>query len=176
MSTICWIHTRRIRIVNLDALTYAGNLENLADIEDDPRYTFVKGDITDRDTVTGIVSGRSRRHRQFCGGDPRGPFHRGPGVFVRTNIMGTQVLLDAAKAHGVGRYIQVSTDEVYGALGATGMFTEQMPFSPNSPYSASKAGADMLVRAYGKTFGLSVNITRCSNNYGRISSPKSSSP
>ena len=160
------------RIVNLDALTYAGNLENLADIEDDPRYTFVKGDITDRDTVTQIVSSGVDAIVNFAAETHVDRSIEDPGVFVRSNIMGTQMLLDAAKTHHVSRYVQVSTDEVYGALGATGMFTEEMRLSPNSPYSASKAGADMLVRAYGKTFGLSVNITRCSNNYGPYQFPE----
>lgn len=160
------------QIVNLDVLTYAGNLENLSDIEDDPRYTFVKGDITDRDTVEEIVGDGVDVIVNFAAESHVDRSIEDPGVFVRTNVMGTQVLLDAAKAHNISRYVQVSTDEVYGALGATGMFTEGMPLSPNSPYSASKAGADMLVRSYGKTFGLSVNITRCSNNYGPYQFPE----
>lgn len=159
-------------IVNLDTLTYAGNLENLSDIEDDPRYTFVKGDITDRATVGQIVSNGVDAIINFAAESHVDRSIEDPGVFVRTNIMGTQVLLDAARAHGVSRYIQVSTDEVYGALGATGMFTEITPLKPNSPYSASKAGADMLVRAYHNTFGLPVNITRCSNNYGPYQFPE----
>lgn len=159
-------------IVNLDALTYAGNLENLSDIEDDPRYTFAKGDITDRAMVGQIVSNGVDAIINFAAESHVDRSIEDPGVFVRTNIMGTQVLLDAARAHGVSRYIQVSTDEVYGALGATGMFTETTPLKPNSPYSASKAGADMLVRAYHKTFGLPVNITRCSNNYGPYQFPE----
>lgn len=159
-------------IVNLDTLTYAGNLENLSDIEDDPRYTFVKGDITDRATVGQIVSNGVDAIINFAAESHVDRSIEDPGVFVRTNIMGTQVLLDAARAHGVSRYIQVSTDEVYGALGATGMFTETTPLKPNSPYSASKAGADMLVRAYHNTFGLPVNITRCSNNYGPYQFPE----
>ena len=160
------------QIVNLDVLTYAGNLENLSDIEDNPRYTFVKGDITDRSTVEEIVKDGVDVIVNFAAESHVDRSIEDPGVFVRTNVMGTQMLLDAAKAHGIDRYIQVSTDEVYGALDATGMFTEQMPLMPNSPYSASKAGADMLVRAYGKTFGLCVNITRCSNNYGPYQFPE----
>lgn len=159
-------------IVNLDALTYAGNLENLAGLEDNLRYTFVKGDITDRDTVDGIVSGGIDVIVNFAAESHVDRSITDPGIFVRTNVMGAQVLLDAAKAHGIGKYLQVSTDEVYGALGATGMFTETTSLSPNSPYSASKAGADMLTRAYGKTFGLPVNITRCSNNYGPYQFPE----
>jgi len=160
------------QIVNLDVLTYAGNLENLSDIEDDPRYTFLKGDITDGDTVEEIVKDGVDAIVNFAAESHVDRSIQDPGVFVRTNVMGTQMLLDAAKAHHVSRYIQVSTDEVYGALGPTGMFTEETPLSPNSPYSASKAGADMLTRAYGKTFGLSVNITRCSNNYGPYQFPE----
>jgi dTDP-glucose 4,6-dehydratase len=95
-----------------------------------------------------------------------------PDIFVKTNVLGTQVLLDAAKKHGVGKYVQVSTDEVYGSLGETGLFTEETPLAPNSPYSASKAGGDLLVRAYHETFGLPVNITRCSNNYGPYQFPE----
>ena len=176
-----------IRLVNLDALTYAGNLENLMDIENDPRYTFVKGDIRDRALVNQmfetyrfdtVVNFAAESHVDRSITDPE--------IFLTTNILGTQVLLDAAKAAwktepnnkysreyipGV-RYLQVSTDEVYGALGKTGMFTEVTPLSPNSPYSASKASADLFVRAYHETFGLPMNITRCSNNYGPYQFPE----
>ncbi len=176
-----------IFLVNLDLLTYAGNLENLKAYEDDPRFHFVKGDIRDRallrelftkydiDTVVHFAA-ESHVDRSITE----------PEVFLTTNILGTQALLDAAKAYwktepdnkysreyreGV-RYLQVSTDEVYGALGKTGMFTETTPLAPNSPYSASKASADMMVRAYHQTFGLPVNITRCSNNYGPYQFPE----
>ena len=176
-----------IHLINLDLLTYAGNLENLAECENDPRYHFVKGDIRDRallqelftqydiDTVVHFAA-ESHVDRSITE----------PEVFLTTNILGTQALLDAAKAYwkiepdnkysreyreGV-RYLQVSTDEVYGALGKTGMFTETTPLSPNSPYSASKASADLMVRAYHQTFGLPVNITRCSNNYGPYQFPE----
>jgi dTDP-glucose 4,6-dehydratase len=159
-------------IVNLDALTYAGNLENLTGVEDDPRYTFVKGDVADQDTVEGIVTSGIDAIVNFAAETHVDRSIEDPGVFVRTNVMGTQMLLDAAKAHAVGKYMQVSTDEVYGALGPEGMFTETMPLMPNSPYSASKAGADMLVRAYHKTYGMDVNITRCSNNYGPYQFPE----
>lgn len=175
------------RLVNLDLLTYAGNPENLTDIENDPRYTFIKGDIRysaavkelfdqyDFDTVVHFAA-ETHVDRSIVE----------PEVFLTTNVVGTQVLLDAAKDRwklapedkysreykpGV-RYLQVSTDEVYGALGKTGMFRETTPLSPNSPYSASKAGADMVVRAYGVTYGLPVNITRCSNNYGPYQFPE----
>lgn len=176
-----------IRLVNLDLLTYAGNLENLAAYEDDPRYHFVKGDIRDRallhelfaqydiDTVVHFAA-ESHVDRSITE----------PEVFLTTNILGTQALLDAAKAYWKTepdnkysreyrenvRYLQVSTDEVYGALGKSGMFTETTPVAPNSPYSASKASADMMVRAYHQTFGLPVNITRCSNNYGPYQFPE----
>lgn len=174
-------------LVNLDLLTYAGNLENLKPVEHDPRYHFVQGDIRDRelaaklfqeydfDTVVHFAA-ESHVDRSIVE----------PEIFLTTNIVGTQVLLDAAKAHwklkpedkysrdyrpGV-RYLQVSTDEVYGALGKTGIFTETTPLSPNSPYSASKASADLIVRAYHETYGLPVNITRCSNNYGPYQFPE----
>lgn len=176
-----------ILLVNLDLLTYAGNLENLKAVESDPRYHFVRGDVRDRDMVEKLFreygfdtvvhfAAESHVDRSIVE----------PEIFLTTNIIGTQTLLDAAKRHwnlhpedkhcreykaGV-RYLQVSTDEVYGALGRTGMFTEATPLSPNSPYSASKASADMVVRAYYQTYGLPVNITRCSNNYGPYQFPE----
>ena len=174
-------------VCNLDLLTYAGNLENLLPVQDDPRYVFVHGDIRDRKLVSElfdkydfdtVVHFAAESHVDRSITEPE--------VFLTTNVVGTQSLLDAAKRHwnlepdnkycleykpGV-RYLQVSTDEVYGALGKTGMFTETTPISPNSPYSASKAGADMVVRAYHQTFGLPVNITRCSNNYGPYQFPE----
>ena len=169
------------KIVNLDVLTYAGNLENLRDIEDNPNYVFAKGDIVDRPFVKNlfdqynfdtVVNFAAESHVDRSIEDPE--------IFVQTNVMGTLVLLDEAKNHwqtgkdecgyptyrdGV-RYHQVSTDEVYGALGKTGLFTETTPIAPNSPYSASKASADLVVRSYGQTFKLPVTISRCSNNYG----------
>ena len=172
-------------LVNLDLLTYAGNLENLAGVENDSRYRFVKGDVRELverlfqeyefDTVVHFAA-ESHVDRSIME----------PEIFLTTNIIGTQTLLDTAKRHwnlnpedkhsreyrpGV-RYLQVSTDEVYGALGKTGMFTETTPLSPNSPYSASKASADFIVRAYHQTYGLPVNITRCSNNYGPYQFPE----
>ena len=176
-----------VLLLDLDLLTYAGNLENLEPVKDDPRYRFVKGDIRDKtlveklfaeydfDTVVHFAA-ESHVDRSILE----------PEVFLTTNIIGTQTLLDAAKRHwnldpdnkhsreyrpGV-RYLQVSTDEVYGALGKTGMFTETTPLAPNSPYSASKTGADLIVRAYHQTYGLPVNITRCSNNYGPYQFPE----
>lgn len=162
----------KLHVVNLDCLTYAGNLGNLADLENHPRHRFIKGDITNRDDVRqaigsgvcGIVNFAAESHVD------RSILDSGP--FVRTNVIGTQVLLDAARELNVPRYVQVSTDEVYGSLGPTGLFTEETPLHPNSPYSASKAGADLLVQAYHHTFGLPAVITRCSNNYGPYQFPE----
>lgn len=169
------------KVVNVDMLTYAGKIENLDDIKDDDKYVFEKGDIADVAFINGLFEKYDVDYVvNFAAESHVDNSIENPGIFVKTNIMGTQVLLDAAKAswtigkdeegyptykEGV-KYLQVSTDEVYGALGKTGMFTEMTPLAPNSPYSASKASADMLVRAYGETFKLPINITRCSNNYG----------
>ncbi|HEV3144324.1 MAG TPA: dTDP-glucose 4,6-dehydratase [Gemmataceae bacterium] len=161
-----------LHVVNLDCLTYAGNLANLADLEDDPRYDFAFGDITDREAVRqaigegvcGIVNFAAESHVD------RSIMDSGP--FVRTNVLGTQVLLDAAREFQVPRFVQISTDEVYGSLGPTGFFTETTPLAPSSPYSASKAAADLLVLAYVHTFGLNAVITRCSNNYGPYQFPE----
>ena len=176
-----------VLLVNLDLLTYAGNPENLTAAEGDDRYRFVRGDVRDRELVERlfreydfdiVVHFAAESHVDRSIVDPE--------IFLATNIIGTQTLLDAAKRHwnlepedkhsrsyreGV-RYLQVSTDEVYGALGKTGMFQETTPLAPNSPYSASKAGADLLVRSYAQTYGLPVNITRCSNNYGPYQFPE----
>lgn len=160
-----------IRIVNFDALTYAGNLANLADIANDPRYRFIKGDICDREAVraamkdcTDVIHFAAESHVDRSIQDS--------GPFLRTNVLGTQVLLDAAREFRVQRFVQVSTDEVYGSLGPSGLFTEETPLHPNSPYSASKAGADLLVQAYHHTFNLPALITRCSNNYGPYQFPE----
>lgn len=162
-----------IEITNLDKLTYAGNLENLKEFESNPRYQFVKGDIADSDLVNllfkstnfdAVINFAAESHVD------RSILDSGP--FVQTNIVGTQVLLDAARKAETGRYVQVSTDEVYGSLGAEGLFTEQTPLAPNSPYSASKAAADLLVRSYVQTFGFPAVITRCSNNYGPYQFPE----
>lgn len=159
-------------IVNLDLLTYAGNLENLADIEDHEKYTFIKGDICDAFLVNQLVSEGVNYIINFAAESHVDRSIADPGVFIRTNVMGTQILLDAALKHKIDKFIQISTDEVYGSLGENGYFTEETPLAPNSPYSASKAGADMLVRAYHETFKLPVNITRCSNNYGPYQFPE----
>ena len=176
-----------ITIVCLDVLTYAGNLENLQEVKKDERFIFVKGDIRDRALVEKlfqeyafdtVVNFAAESHVDRSIDEPE--------VFLTTNVIGTQVLLDVAKAswkidpndkyskafkEGV-KFLQVSTDEVYGALGKEGLFTETTHLKPNSPYSASKASADLLVRAYHKTYGLPMNITRCSNNYGPFQFPE----
>lgn len=161
------------QIVNLDLLTYAGNLENLKDIENAPNYKFVRGDIADREFINGLFQEEKFDYvLNFAAESHVDRSITDPGIFVQTNIQGTLALLDAAKTFGVTKYLQVSTDEVYGTLGETGYFTEETPLAANSPYSASKAGADLLVRAYHETFGLPVNITRCSNNYGPYHFPE----
>lgn len=181
------LSTYDYHIINLDILTYAGNLENLSDVEGHPNYRFFRGDISDRiqldnlfteykiDTVVNFAA-ESHVDRSI----------ENPEIFLTTNVLGTQALLDAAKKHwklkpedkycrefkeGV-KFLQVSTDEVYGTLGKEGMFTETTPLAPNSPYSASKASADLIVRAYYETYGLPINITRCSNNYGPYQFPE----
>jgi len=160
-------------IVNYDLLTYAGNLENLKDIESHENYTFVKGDINNREFVDHLV----KYHNidvivNFAAESHVDRSITEPDIFIKSNVLGTQALLDVAKANNLKKYVQVSTDEVYGSLGETGYFTEETPLAPNSPYSASKAGADMLVSAYHETFGMNVNITRCSNNYGPYHFPE----
>jgi len=162
------------RVVNLDKLTYAGNLENLREIERHPNYRFIKGDIADVKTVEELFSNycfdavinfaaESHVDRSILDSTP----------FVETNIKGTQVLLDAARRYGLGLFVQVSTDEVYGSLNFTDpAFTEESPICPNSPYAASKAAADLMVRAYAHTHKLPAVITRCSNNYGPYQFPE----
>jgi dTDP-glucose 4,6-dehydratase len=158
-------------ITNLDKLTYAGNLENLRDIQDQPGYHFVKGDIADRKLVDKLLSqgldvivnfaAESHVDRSILDASP----------FIETNVKGTQVLLEGAKKHGIQRFIQVSTDEVYGSID-NGCFTEESHLSPNSPYSASKAAADLLCRAYFKTHHLPAIVTRCTNNFGPYQFPE----
>lgn len=158
-------------IINLDALTYCGNLENLKDIEDMDNYTFVKGDIRDKELVDDLVS-KVDYVINFAAESHVDRSIEDPEIFIKSNVLGTQVLLNAAKNLGVEKYIQISTDEVYGTLGETGYFSETTPLQPNSPYSASKAGGDLITRAYFETFDLPVNITRCSNNYGPYQFPE----
>ncbi|MCC6277735.1 MAG: dTDP-glucose 4,6-dehydratase [Oligoflexia bacterium] len=152
-------------VINLDLLTYAGNLENLKDAESNPKYKFIKGDIGNRELTTQILS-EVDAVVNFAAESHVDRSILGPEAFIQTNIVGTQRLLDVSKQNKVKRFLQVSTDEVYGSLGAEGAFTEDTPLAPNSPYSASKAAADLLCRAYHHTFALDVVITRCSNNYG----------
>lgn len=160
-------------IVNLDLLTYAGNLENLNEIKDNPQYTFVQGNITNAELVSYIMKEHDITHIiNFAAESHVDRSILDPGVFVETNVQGTLNLLNQARAYGIEKYVQVSTDEVYGSLGAEGYFTEETPLAPNSPYSASKASADMLVKAYIETYGLNANITRCSNNYGPYHFPE----
>jgi len=162
-----------VRVINLDKLTYAGNLQNLTDVQDHPQYTFVHGDITDGPLVEQIlVEHRVDTIVNFAAESHVDRSITGPKIFIDTNVTGTLTLLQAARDKGLERFLQVSTDEVYGSLGSEGKFTEQTPLSPNSPYSASKASADHLVHAFGHTFGLRYNITRCSNNYGPYQFPE----
>ena len=161
-----------IEIRNFDKLTYAGNLENLADIEDDRRYSFVKGDIADRSAVEAALGGGFDSVINFAAETHVDRSILDAGDFIRTNVLGTQVLVEAARAAGVQRFIQISTDEVYGSLGATGYFTEETPLAPNSPYAASKASADLIARSYFETFGFPVLLTRCSNNFGPYQFPE----
>ena len=160
------------RIVNLDKLTYAGNLENLADIKGDSRHEFIHGDICDQDCVRTIISGGVDAVVNFAAESHVDRSILDSREFVRTNIEGTRNLLDISRENKIGRYIQISTDEVYGSLGDAGAFTENTPIAPNSPYSASKASADLLVGSYCRTHGFPAIITRCSNNYGPYQFPE----
>jgi dTDP-glucose 4,6-dehydratase len=165
------LETKDVSVRNFDCLTYAGNLANLKDFNRDPRYRFIRGDITDRDAVRAAMKGvQGVIHFAAESHVDRSIHDSGP--FVRTNVLGTQVLLDAAREFEVQRFVHVSTDEVYGSLGPTGAFTEETPLAPNSPYSASKAASDLLVRSYVHTFGFPAVITRCSNNYGPYQFPE----
>ncbi|HNY13219.1 MAG TPA: dTDP-glucose 4,6-dehydratase [Candidatus Wallbacteria bacterium] len=164
----------KISVINFDALTYAGNLKSLQNVESNPDYRFMKGDIAEATLVEKAFNGdekidyvinfaaESHVDRSIMDSSP----------FIRANIQGVQVLLDASRKHGVKRFLQVSTDEVYGSLGETGLFTEETPVAPNSPYSASKAAADLLVRSYYHTHKMPVITTRCSNNYGPYQFPE----
>ena len=162
-----------VRVVNYDKLTYAGNLENLADIKESERYRFVRGDISDAKAVAqvfaeekpwAVVNFAAESHvdRSILDATP----------FVDTNVKGTQVLLEAIRQQPVERFVQISTDEVYGALGKDGLFSESSPIQPNSPYAACKAAADLIALAYAKTYGLPIVVTRSSNNYGPYQFPE----
>ena len=161
------------RVVDLDKLTYAGNAESLADLREEPRHRFVKGDVCDGDLVRRLFEEERFGAVMHLAAESHvdRSIHT-PSVFVETNVGGTQVLLEAARAAGGTRFLHVSTDEVYGSLGPTGFFTEESPLAPSSPYSASKAGSDLLALAYARTFGVPVLVTRCSNNYGPYQFPE----
>ena len=159
------------KVINLDALTYAGNLENLKDIDGNPNYQFVYGNICDKNLVRELID-ETDAVINFAAESHVDRSISSPDIFIETNIKGTLNLLEASREIGIKRYLQVSTDEVYGTLGKTGYFSETTPIAPNSPYSASKASADMLVRAYGETYNLPILITRCSNNYGPYQYPE----
>jgi dTDP-glucose 4,6-dehydratase len=163
-----------VHIVNFDTLTYAGNLENLTDVEKDPRYVFVRGDISRVDDVRAVFSkypfdaivnfaAESHVDRSL---------HLGAEQFIHTNVLGTQILLDASREYKVKRFVQISTDEVYGSLGSEGRFSETTPVAPNNPYSATKASSDFLVRAACHSHGVDAVITRCSNNFGPYQFPE----
>ncbi len=160
------------RVTNFDKLTYAGNLENLRDVADNPDYRFVKGDIANREDVEKVFSEKIDYVVNFAAESHVDRSIIDPDAFMTTNIIGTYRLLEAARKAGAERFLQVSTDEVYGSLGATGKFREDTPLAPNSPYSASKASADMIALSYFRTFGMPVIITRCSNNYGPYQFPE----
>ncbi len=168
-----------VRLINLDKLTYAGNLENLREVEGHPNYQFVKGDICDRATVDRLFKENSIQGViHFAAESHVDNSISGPGAFIQTNVVGTFNLLDAARQSWMekpfavrsgfhdARFLHISTDEVYGTLGQTGLFTEETPYAPNSPYSASKASSDLIVRSYNHTYGMNVVTTNCSNNYG----------
>lgn len=170
-----------IKIVNLDNLTYAGNLENLKSIEKDTRYSFLQGDICDKEIVESIFKNNNVDYVvNFAAESHVDRSIKEPEVFAKTNVLGTVNLLNAAKSfwvEGEGfkegkKFLQVSTDEVYGSLGETGYFMETTPLDPHSPYSSSKAGSDLMVKAYADTYNMPVNITRCSNNYGPYQFPE----
>ena len=162
--------------VNLDALTYAGNYNNIKDLEGKPNYKFVKGDITDREFIDKLFEEEKFDWVvNFAAESHVDNSIKNPGIFLTTNILGTQVLMDASRKYGIKRYHQVSTDEVYGDLPLDRpdlLFTEETPIHTSSPYSSSKAGADLLVGAYYRTYGLPITISRCSNNYGPYQFPE----
>lgn len=160
-----------LAIVNLDCLTYAGNPQNLKSIEADERYCFLKGNICDKNILNKLLPSVDAVIH-FAAESHVDKSIEGPEVFVRTNVLGTQILLDACRNANVDRFVHVSTDEVYGSLGKKGLFSEKTPLAPNSPYSASKASSDLMVRSYVETFSFPAVITRCSNNYGPYQFPE----
>ncbi len=162
-----------MEVVNLDNLSYAGNLESLRDLEGNPRHRFVRGDITDRAFIGELFAAeRFDAVMHLAAESHVDRSILGPEIFTTTNVLGTSTLLEAARKTEVKRFLQVSTDEVYGSLGPTGFFTESTPLAPSSPYSASKASSDLLALAYHHTFKLDVVVSRCSNNYGPFQFPE----
>jgi dTDP-glucose 4,6-dehydratase len=157
---------RGFQVVNFDLLTYAGNLQNLAGLQAGDNYRFIRGDIASREQVAGALDPGIDAIVHFAAESHVDRSILDASAFVRTNVLGTQNLLETARREGISRFIQVSTDEVYGSLPGGGKFTEDSPLAPNSPYAASKAAADLLARAYHRTYGLAVVTTRCGNNYG----------
>ncbi|GKU83787.1 dTDP-glucose 4,6-dehydratase [Niallia sp. NCCP-28] len=161
------------KVVNLDLLTYAGNIHNLDDLKNNPNHVFVQGNITNRELVAHLIKEHDiNAIVNFAAESHVDRSILDPGIFIETNVQGTLALLDVAKEYKIDKFVHVSTDEVYGSLGENGYFTEESQIAPNSPYSASKASSDMLVRAYHETYGMNVNITRCSNNYGPYHFPE----
>lgn len=163
---------REIELVNVDALTYAGNLENLKSLAGDSRHRFIKADVCDPGSLEPIFAGGLDAVVHFAAESHVDRSIADSGAFVRTNVGGTQTLLELARRYGVGRFLHVSTDEVYGSLGPTGKFTEDSPIQPRNPYAASKAASDLLALSYFHTYGLPVIVTRCSNNYGPYQFPE----
>ena len=161
-----------IQVINLDCLTYAGNLKNLSDVAPDPRYAFFKGDITSREDVGHCLAQGVDTVINFAAETHVDRSILDSSAFVRTNVEGMQVLLEACRRHKVSRLVQVSTDEIYGSLDEEGKFTEESPYAPNSPYAASKAAADLLARSYHRTYGMDIIVTRCCNNYGAFQFPE----
>lgn len=159
-------------IINLDKLTYAGNLENLSDVETVSRYRFIRGDICDHPLVEELLSSGIDCVVNFAAESHVDRSIQDSSAFIKTNVMGTHVLLEASRSQKIEKFVQISTDEVYGSLGPVGYFTEESPLSPNSPYAASKTAADLLVRACCHTYGFPGIITRCSNNYGPYQFPE----
>ena len=160
------------RLINVDQLTYAGNLENLAGVEENDRYRFVRADIADRSALADEIDEKIDAVVHFAAESHVDRSIEDASAFLRTNVIGTQVMIDLARDWNVDRFVHVSTDEVYGTLGDDGLFTEETPLAPNSPYSASKASSDLLVRAAFETHGFPGIVTRCSNNYGPYQFPE----
>jgi dTDP-glucose 4,6-dehydratase len=165
-------HDADVDVINLDALSYAGNPDNVRALASSPRYRFVQGDVAHPATVKNVLRGGVSAVIHLAAESHVDRSIRDSSPFLRTNVLGTQVLLEAAREFGVERFIQVSTDEVYGSLGPTGYFTEKTALAPTNPYAASKAAADLLVQSYAKTYGLPAIVTRCSNNYGPYQFPE----